>query len=184
MDKRETRKEALCLRDALNIEKRAEWSDSIRQHVLRYVQEKDIAVIAAYVSFRSEPETKKLISDLLEMGKIVCVPKCGKNGAMDMIPIQSLSDVRPGAYGIPEPEGIAISPEKIDLVLAPGCAFGKDMSRLGYGGGYYDRYLPGCLKALNVGLSFEAMIREQVPRETFDVLMDAVITEKGVMNKL
>ncbi len=184
MDKKEFRKEALRLRDALPKDKRREWSSAICKRALCYVQENHFSVIAVYASFRSEPETGGLISELLKMGKTVCLPKCQKDSVMDMIPILSLLDVKSGAYGIPEPVGEAISPEKIDLVLVPGCAFGKDMSRMGYGGGYYDRYLPKCKNAKKIGLCFEASVQEKVPRDQTDVFMDAFITEERLVNNL
>ena len=62
--------------------------------------------------------------------------------------------------------------------------FGKNGGRIGYGGGFYDRYLPGCEAAVRVGLCYSFALLEMVPREAFDAKMDHVITENGVVNIL
>ena len=101
---------------------------------------------------------------------------------MAMHAITRWEQLETGKFGILEPpERITASPTDFDVVVVPGCAFGRDMSRLGYGGGYYDRYLPQCTKAKRVGICFDACLTDSVPSESFDCKMDFVITENGTL---
>jgi len=138
-----------------------------------------------YASFRSEPETMHLLEKLLERNVCVALPKCRKNGIMEAFIVKDVCSLQSGTYGILEPqEEFHVPPEEISLVLVPGCAFGKDGSRIGYGGGYYDRFLLQCKQAVKVGLCYSSCLANRLPREKFDVAMDVVITEQGVVNKL
>ncbi len=185
MNKQELRKLFLEKRKAVSQEERLLWSSQIESHVINLVLERGYETVFLYVSFRNEPETEAIISRLLSMGKTVAVPKCGKNGEMTMHKITSPEDLCPGAYGIPEPVCEApVLPKEADLILVPGCAFGRDMNRLGYGGGYYDRYLPECKKACKVGVCFSNCVTEALPADSYDVKMDCLVTENGLVNKL
>ena len=72
------------------------------------------------------------------------------------------------------------APEDIELVICPLVAFDDKKQRLGYGGGYYDRYLPKCKNALVLGIAFEAQRLERVPRDEYDLNMDIIVTEKNI----
>lgn len=185
MNKQELRKQFLEKRKAAPCEERLLWPRKIENHVIHLVTERRYETVFLYVAFRNEPETESIIRRLLLMGKTVAVPKCGANGEMTMHKITSFSDLSPGAYGIFEPSNNApVSPDAADLVLVPGCAFGRDMTRLGYGGGYYDRFLLKCTKACKVGVCFSISVTETLPVGEFDVKMDCVLTENGLVNKL
>ncbi len=96
--------------------------------------------------------------------------------------ILDLNGLAAGAMGIPEPAGLppVIRKEDIDLVIVPGLAFDKAGYRLGYGGGYYDRYLSG-LSLRTIGLCPEQRLLSDIPRETHDQKVQMLITETRIL---
>ncbi len=136
-----------------------------------------------YVSFRSEVKTHQLLRERLDKGLEVAVPKSDiKNHRLEAYILRSWKrDLRPGAYGIPEPDpGMtsSISPAQIDLVIVPGTVFDRHCGRYGYGGGYYDRFLSEeAPQALRIGLAFSFQVLPEIPLEPHDQGMDIIITE-------
>lgn len=146
----------------------------------------DIAFIKAktvfiFVSFKSEVDTHKLIKYALASGKTVCVPKVNNiNKTMEAIKINSFDEMRKSDYDILEPvlEENKINPEIIDLVIVPGLAFDKNGGRVGYGGGYYDKFFTsGNIKAYKIGLAYSFQVVYEVPVNEHDVLLDGIITD-------
>ena len=183
MNKKELRKHFLSLRDGLP--ERNEKSEQIKKHILGLVAEEKPSVIFAYAAFRSEPETENLLCSLLAMGKTVALPKCRENGQMDFFRIRAIEELSPGAYGILEPlETELLAPDAAELILVPGAAFDKAGYRLGYGGGYYDRYLPKARTAKALGICFSDCLADELPRDEFDQKVSAIITENGLVNIL
>ena len=94
------------------------------------------------------------------------------------------ADLESGSYGIPEPRpGLPpASPESIDLIVVPGSAFGRSGDRMGYGGGFYDAFLPR-LRAdtPRIALAFELQLVDDVPQEDHDLRIDVVVTERGAL---
>jgi len=87
-----------------------------------------------------------------------------------------LSGLRRGAFGIPEPGGDISKPEELELILVPGVLFDEEGFRIGFGGGYYDRFLRG-LSVPKVGVAFSFQVVRSLPREPWDVPVDILITE-------
>ena len=135
--------------------------------------------VLLYASIGSEVRLDGMIETALAQGKTVLLPKCGRDGEMDAIRIQSLAELKKGKYGIREPEGTPFSPEKIDLVLCPGLAFDLSGARLGWGKGYYDRYL-NKTRAFPAGVCFAGCLLPRVPAQENDVPMRAVVCEEGI----
>jgi 5-formyltetrahydrofolate cyclo-ligase len=143
--------------------------------------------IMSYVSFGSEVATPPLITAALAAGKRVAVPFCVREGRR-LIASEVLAfpdDLQPGTLGIlePRPESLRpLAPELIDLVIVPGVAFDRAGNRLGYGAGYYDRFLatlkPG---AVTAGLAFAKQIVASVYPEAHDRPVDMVITETEII---
>ena len=114
-----------------------------------------------------------------DRGKTVLLPRCGRDGEMNAIRLQSLSELKKGKYGIREPEGMPFPPEEIDFVLCPGLAFDPCGARLGWGKGYYDRYLVKT-HAFPAGVCFAGCLLPRVPAQENDVPMRAVVCEEGI----
>ena len=145
------------------------------------------SAVMAYADFRNEVITGPIILKALEMGKRVAAPltvpeKC------EIIPalIENYpGDLRPGAWGIPEPDPAQLRPlppEQIDLVLVPGVAFDLTGNRLGYGGGYYDRFLSRLgNRAVFVALAFELQLVERIEPGRYDLPVHYIATEKRLI---
>lgn len=130
----------------------------------------------SYVSFRREVDTYEIMRRALADGKMVAAPRVsGKE--MDFHEISCLEELKKGAYGIPEPAGgKLVCPAKGDLILLPGAAFDRRGRRIGYGGGYYDRYLEKYPEGCRIGLAYSFQVLTHLPAEEYDLPADEVLT--------
>lgn len=181
--KKKIRTEAKALAASLAPEYRRSASDAVFRAVTAMPEYREAETIFCFVSMPSEVDTNPLIRDALTKNKRVCVPKCLSLGHMEAYPITSMEkDLKPGTWNIPEPrEGILpVSPEELDLVIVPCCAAAPDGRRLGFGGGFYDRFLlrTDAFRAL---ICYGRLLREDIPTGEYDLRMDAVISEQGVL---
>lgn len=155
-----------------------EAGDKITDRVLASDAFRNAKVLFCYVSVLPEPDTRRLIEEALRSGKTVCVPYCRTAAQMDAVRILDLSELKPGAYGIPAPgeESGPFEKERIDLCIVPCLSAGRDGTRLGHGGGYYDRFLAD-VKAPKICLCYRELLTEDLPAEETDIRMDAVVTD-------
>ncbi|MBW2501395.1 MAG: 5-formyltetrahydrofolate cyclo-ligase [Deltaproteobacteria bacterium] len=141
-----------------------------------------------YVNFRSELETVELIRQCLARGKRVAVPlvNAPENAMVPLLIKDPEKDLAPGYYGIPEPDprkSLRVDAREIDAAVIPGSVFDVRGGRLGYGGGYYDRFLVyDAPRAKRVGLAFEMQLVERVPVQPHDQPLDILITEERIVN--
>lgn len=146
---------------------------------------KEADVVGIFVTYRSEMNTYIIMEDLLKKGKKVAVPRVTGKGEMEFHLIKDpAKDLEKGSYGIMEPLlGLEHArPEDFDLLIVPGAAFDCNGFRIGYGGGFYDRYLKRLRQdCATVGLGFELQVAERVPAESFDSSVDFVVTEQRVI---
>lgn len=134
--------------------------------------------IFCYISVNDEVSTEKIIKYLLEAGKTVSVPLCVDKGKMIAVKISSFYDLKEGMYGIPEPKShTEFEKQMLDLIIVPALAFDKEGYRLGYGGGYYDRFMANS-KAFKLGICRSELYVEALPHAEFDIKVDKVITER------
>lgn len=134
--------------------------------------------ICTYVSYGGEVDTKKLIEQLLVIGKAVVVPKI-KDNNLKLHRIFSLDDLERGHFGIPEPGSNCpvVDKQSVDLFIVPGIAFDRQGHRLGRGDGYYDKLLAG-VTVPKIGLAYACQVIAEVPHTSYDVPMTALVTEK------
>jgi 5-formyltetrahydrofolate cyclo-ligase len=173
-DKRNKIEAALRLRD----------SGFIRHRLLQLPAWQEADTILIYVSFSAEVETHKIIEEAFRLGKRVVVPCADpQRNETPLSELRSRGDLAPGPLrGILEPAEafrIPVNPSEIELALVPAVAYDRYGSRLGLGGGYYDRLLPKMTNALRLGLAFSVQLHPgALPREPHDVPIDAIVTEK------
>ena len=160
------------------VEDRARKEARMNGALLGFAPLRQAGTLFVYRAFGAEPPTQALIEALLRQGKRVCLPRV-EGREMLAVPIGPDSAYRRGSFGILEPLGQPIPPEEVDLVVCPGLGFGRDGSRLGYGGGFYDRFLKKTA-ALRVGLCYNACIWQCVPAEEEDEKMHYLVSEAGV----
>lgn len=140
--------------------------------------------ILCYVSVKNEPDTRKLIGILLSNGKSVYIPYCQEKNML-FYRLNSPDELIDGAFGIPT---VDVS-DKIPLknfdncaCVVPAISFDTKGNRLGYGGGFYDRFLNG-KNIFKVGITYEVCLASELPNEDFDVAVDTVITEQKIIRR-
>ena len=138
--------------------------------------------IMMYFSVRKEPGTLEIAETALSMGKTVAFPFCFRGGIMQARAVKSLAELSPSIMGIPAPPDTApvIAPEELDLIIVPALAYDRSGHRIGYGGGYYDRYLRG-IPAYTVGLARESLIKDKLPTELHDIAVKCIVTEDRIL---
>lgn len=181
MDKATLRAQARAGRRALPAPEREARSARIREHALALPELSRARRVGCYVSVGNEVDTRMLLRALLVADKLVAVPvTLGER--LQFVRLEhpwALQEV--GAHGIPEPRQPwrEIAGESLDVLFVPGLLFGRDGSRLGMGGGHFDRFLRQHPTPLRVGLAFAPQLVDAVPSETHDEGMDVVVTEEG-----
>jgi 5-formyltetrahydrofolate cyclo-ligase len=150
----------------------------IADSVLKSEVFKNADTVFAYWSAGSEVDTSKIIEKALSCGKNIALPKCtDSQGNMQFYYIDSLSDLTEGMYGIMEPEGNKAADDftASSLCLVPALSFDSDGYRLGYGKGYYDRFLSD-FKGISIGLAYEECLCDSLPRDEYDKKVNYIIT--------
>lgn len=138
--------------------------------------------VLLYWSTSSEVITHKMINKALSDGKRLALPKCiDKNGNMLFYYIKSAEDLIDGMYGIKEPatDELADSFSDSDICIVPGLSFTEDGYRLGYGKGYYDRFLQN-FPGTSIGLCYEDCLAQSLPIDQYDKKVNYIITDKTI----
>ncbi len=182
------RKQVLARRDAQAPVLQHDKSLRIGRTLLDLPLLNNCTTLLIYVAFRSEVQTLPIITTLLESGKTVAVPLTlvREKRLRSIIIKDPKKDLSPGYCGIPEPKtspihNKTIDPTVIDLVIVPGSVFDRQGGRLGYGGGYYDRFLAmRAPQATRIALAYELQIVDKIHLEPHDQTMDMIITENSV----
>lgn len=181
--KKQLRQEMLELRAGLDKDYVLASDASIAENVINSEWFKAAKVIFCFVSMEGEVNTAPILEAAMAEGKIVCVPKVISKGKMEAFVIESLDDFELSSFGIKEPkEGSRlVDPQEIDLGIIPNIVVSSDGYRLGYGGGFYDRYLLRTdMKRLAV--CRQLLIQESLPVEPHDIKMDAIVSENGLVH--
>ena len=179
-EKQALRKKMLSLRAAEPAEIRARRARSIAQTLFTLPQYQAAHTIFCYCATDQEIATDAILLDALAQGKRVCVPRCAARGIMTAREISALTQLRPGKFGIREPDDSSpvIPPAEIDLCIVPCLCADPDGYRLGYGGGYYDRFLAQS-PAYRIALcAADRLMQTPLPREATDVPCDYILTER------
>ena len=176
-------------RNQLEQGKRREASKKIKEWLFANKRFKAAETIFVYASYKSEADTKEIIQGALRLGKRVAVPKVHGED-MFFYQINSWEELFPGYQGILEPQNTGrepVVPATGDVMLVPGAVFDRKGSRIGYGKGYYDRYIErligvGAHKPYLIGLAFACQIHAgKIPAEEHDKKMDCILTERRVI---
>ena len=181
MDKKTLRSQIRAILNNLSDSQYKERSAAIAHTLLQQTYIIDGKTIAITMSNRPEVDTKLIIEKLWQLGKQVVVPRCiPATRAMQFYEITSFDQLERIYMDILEPipsKTTAVEPEQIDCILVPGIVFDRAGYRIGFGGGYYDRFLQTC-DAFKISLAFHEQIVACVPKEAHDIPTQMIITDK------
>ncbi|HAX60196.1 MAG TPA: 5-formyltetrahydrofolate cyclo-ligase [Eubacterium sp.] len=179
------RKQMKQLRADMTRTERFEKSMQIFEQLITVPEFKRADRIYTYVSMDNEIDTIMLIDYSLSLEKRVFVPRVsGKD--MEFYEISDISELNPGYRGIYEPDINGKEPDysRTGFMCMPGLAFDRSYNRIGYGGGFYDRYLSVENKLYKAALAYEAQLLESIPAQDGDVRPDMIVTEESIYRKL
>lgn len=175
-----TRKTIKDKRTFLSAEFVSRLSSEICKTLFAMPEYRSADTICLYISANNEVDTTPIIEHALYSGKQVAAPRVlGRD--MEFIAFSHMSELASGAFGILEPVGEQVVSTRDALLIMPGVAFDEQCNRIGYGGGFYDRYLSSHEAAVKIALAYELQVVRQLDAEVFDVKPDIVITEKRMI---
>ena len=169
-------------RKELPMQEKAELDSGVMRNVFRLYQYRSAKTLLIYVSTAIEVDTFKIIEGALKDGKKVAVPRCIPDTRfMEFHYIDSIEQLKPGTFGVLEPQETLPIVEDFDscLMLLPALALDYSGYRLGYGKGYYDRYLSRFTGAC-VGMCYSYNLRRHMYHGRFDRPVDVIVTEKAI----
>ncbi len=181
--KQQIRKRIRTLRKEMNPDEVCKKSGRIAEQVLHTTAFKEAELVLLYADFQNEVQTGLLAEESWKAGKRVAYPKVVGN-EMEFYLISEYAQLTPGAMNIPEPatdcEKIISFPENT-LMIMPGVAFDENLNRVGYGGGYYDRFLDKHPDLVRIAISYELQLCDNIPVEPTDYKPHMLITEKEIL---
>lgn len=185
-DKRIIRKKLIEDRLAINENIRGVLDMKILRAVTDTPEYKDSDIILTYVSYNGEVDTLRLIGDAFSKGKHVGCPVCvfkDNEPAMDFYYIESLDELKEGYKGIKEPDktkAVRVSDSDISssLVILPMVGYDPSGNRLGYGGGFYDRFLGSHDYDCTIGLAYSKQECNELPAGIYDIKPDIIVTDE------
>lgn len=184
MEKTELRRMMRQARDELSLETQIALAGAMQATLRSWDIYQQCTMLCAFVSTRSEPDTMPVLLQALADGKQLAVPRCLSRQRMAFYHITDLeTQLEPGAYGISEPRKDCQQVQQFPagtVCLVPGLAFDRTGGRLGYGAGYYDRFLQQHPDLVTAGFCSSRSIVERVPVETSDQSVQYLITEHKV----
>ena len=182
-EREQVRVEARHRRDALSPETRARLSERIIHSTAHWIQREGFDAVMLYLSMRSEVETIGLLEKLLNSGKQVCAPVVDTERS-ELVPrrIQCVeTELVRHRYGMLEPcTTCALFPtNQLQLIVVPGIAFDSNGYRLGYGKGFYDRFLAKCPHPTAIGLAYQIQLVADTFPQAWDLPVQHIFTEHG-----
>lgn len=185
-DKVKLRRQILKIRQELSPDYMKECSEQIMDQLLQLPQYQKASLILFYMPIRHEVDVRPMIEASWKAGKKVALPRVRMNeNEMDGYLVEQWGDLEKGAYGILEPSSRKerlVNPETISLVITPGVAFDRQGFRLGYGGGYYDRFFAKpCMRAWRIGVAYPEQVVSTTYPESHDFRMHLIVTPNEII---
>ncbi|MGI0087323.1 MAG: 5-formyltetrahydrofolate cyclo-ligase [Nitrosotalea sp.] len=179
VEKARLRKQLLDGRDGLSLDFINIASNKIRDNLRKVQHYRNAASIGIYFAVGSEVRTQDIMQEILNSGKDLSLPRVEKN---DLVfkKISSFSDLEMGNFSVMEPKERCETVKRLDVILVPAIALTRDGYRLGYGFGYYDRYLDG-KRSHKIALSYSKQVVKAMPHDSHDIRMDCIVTEDKII---
>ena len=178
--KEDIRKRLLNIRRYLSREEVLEMSRNIKERLFALSEYKSCKVVMFYIAHDNEVETREMIIESLHSKKVLIPCTSLERNMIYPVEIENLDDLERGAFGILEPRNKKIYRGDIDVIIVPGIAFDPRGYRIGYGKGFYDRFLIGT-NALKIGIAYDFQIVNRIPEDENDVPVDMIVSEKRVL---
>lgn len=176
MDKKELRKKYTKVR--ADVEDKEGKDRLIRENLRQLDIYKKAKSVFVFISYKSEVDTRGIIEDILADGKKLLVPLV-KGSEMIAVEVKGIDDLEPNKMGILEPKsGDEVT--DVDLTITPGLAFDKSGFRLGYGGGYYDKFFAK-VDTVRMGIGYSDQCVESLVHEDYDKALEYLLTEEGLI---
>ena len=180
-EKEKIRRRILKLRDGLSSEEREEKSKQIKKKLFALFEFRAAKTVFFYAAKGNEVETKGMIKESLSLGKNVGLPIV-KRKEIFFSQTFNYGKLLPSTFGILEPEEkYPISLDEVNLIIVPGIAFDEMGNRIGFGRGFYDRFLKKIPDVFKIGLAFEIQIVEAIAKDLDDIPVNRIITEKRII---
>ena len=179
VEKTRLRKQLLDQRDSLSLDFIKISSNKIRDNLRKIEYYRSARTIGAYFAIGSEVRTQDILQEILNAGKELALPKVEKK---DLVfkKISSFSDLEIGNFSLMEPKERCETVKRLDVILVPAIAVTREGYRLGYGFGYYDRYLHG-KHSKKIVLSYHKQVVKTIPHDDHDIKMDCITTEDEII---
>ena len=182
VNKKDIRKEKISALKKLSGIKKQEAEEKIYANLFRSQYWQQASTIALTMAQEFELNTLPIVEEAWKTNKTIVMPRAKKNRVMDFVVYNEETPMVTSSFGLIEPDPTlqSIAKEAIDLVVVPGLAFSKDGYRVGFGGGYYDRFLVG-FSGTKVALVLKEQQIDFWTPESFDIPMDTLITEEEII---
>ena len=180
--KKDIRKCVLAKRNCISNQEWEEKSRLICEKVVTHPFFLQEDAIYCYIDYRNEVGTRIIVEQAWKSGKKVATPKV-LGDEMEFYYIQTYDDLEEGYKGIPEPKKANLAIDDKTLVIMPGAAFDANCNRIGYGKGYYDKYLQAHPNYKTLALAFELQMVEHIPTEEYDICPQILITEENTYER-
>ena len=183
MDKKILRKELLQKRKGIEKSLKGKWDIEISKSICALDCFKNAKQVLVFASRENEFDTRYIIERCREQSKRVFYPLClDKNGNMKFFKVDSVGDLQPGNFGILEPKRTCkpYSPTDFDVVIVPCLSVDKNKNRIGYGKGYYDRFLKD-FQGVSICPCYDEMQTDLLPIDEFDMNVQIIVTNKEVI---
>lgn len=179
--KSEMREKYLAVRMAMPQEQKDAFDNKIHSKLFASITYRHGTDILLYASTRGEADTWAIFDRAISDGKKVAFPCCNPDNTMTFRYVTSKEQLKARTFGIlePDPECEVCSPCNFSLLIVPGLLYDKSGYRIGYGKGFYDRFL-STFEGVSIGLCYSSFLLPEVPKSRYDRHVDIIITEKGV----
>lgn len=182
MDKEVIRADMLCRRRSLFQEQVVHLSRRAQQRLLSTAFYATANSVALYRPVHQETDTETVFHAAIDQGKTVSFPRI-EGETLVFVAVTSLAQLVIGKFGVAEPGlDLPVTEQVPEITLVPGVAFDRRGHRLGYGRGFYDRYLSRCSgKTYSVGLAYAFQLCDAIPKDDHDQRLDALVTDREIM---
>ena len=186
MEKKKIREQILDNKEKMDEITLKSYSDSIIDKLYSTDYYKKAKTIMTFISFGAEVDTHEFIKTSIAKGKRIVVPiTIPETKELKLSQVLDFDHLEIGFYDIltPKEEFISyVDPSEVDLIIVPGVAFDRNGYRIGYGGGYYDRFLANLDHVTKISLAFDMQLISSIPHEHFDIPVNYIITEKEIID--